>query len=57
MPLKKWNIENNKKLTDLDDKLEEVQEQTALVRLSEEKNKQRNLEQRAKLALVNNSFY
>ena len=53
LPLKKWNIENNKKLTALDDKLEEVQEQTALVRLSEEKNKQRNLEQRAKLALVN----
>ena len=53
LPLTKWNIENNKKMTALDDKLEEVQEQTALVRLSEEKNKQRNIEQRAKLALVN----
>lgn len=52
-PLKQWSDENDKKMMEIDDQLEELHEQTSLTRLSVEKNKRRNLEQRAKLALVN----
>lgn len=52
-PLRQWSEENDRKMMEIDDKLEELHEQTSLTRLSVEKNKRRNLEQRAKLALVN----
>lgn len=52
-PLNRWSVENNAKRDALDSRLEELDELTVQVMLEEKKNKQRNLEQRAKVALAN----
>lgn len=52
-PLRLWKEENDRKITEIDEKLEELHERISLTQLTVEKNKHRNLEQRAKLSLVN----
>ena len=52
-PLREWNDKNNQTISELKDEKEEVVEQLQVTRLHIEENKKRNLEQRAKIALVN----
>lgn len=52
-PLREWNENNTKKINELKDKQEEVQDELNVTRLHIEENKKRNLEQRAKISLVN----
>lgn len=53
-PLQEWNSHNSQYLSDLDEKYEEANEQLGLYRLHIEKSKRRNLDNRAKVFLVNN---
>ncbi len=52
-PLHEWNKNNEQKISELKEKTEEVSEELAMTRLHIEENKKRNLEQRAKVSLVN----
>lgn len=52
-PLREWSENNTKKINELKDKQEEVQDELNVTRLHIEENKKRNLEQRAKISLVN----
>ncbi len=52
-PLHQWKDNNVQHLSDLADKKEELDEQLAITLLHVEDNKKRNLEQRAKVSLVN----
>lgn len=52
-PLHEWSENNTKKINELKDKQEEVQDDLNVTRLHIEENKKRNLEQRAKISLVN----
>lgn len=53
-PLQEWNRYNGQHLSDLDEKYESVSEQLCLYRLHIDKSKRRNLDNRAKVFLVNN---
>lgn len=53
-PLQEWNKLNCKYLNNLDESYEEVEEQLNLCRLSVEKAKRRNVDNRSKVFLVNN---
>ncbi len=52
-PLKEWNRRNEQSIQELNDKKEEIKEACQMMRLHVSDNKRRNLEQRAKVALVN----
>ena len=52
-PLREWRREKEQRINDLKEKHEEVLEQLDMTRLHIEENKKRNLEQRAKVQLVN----
>ena len=52
-PLREWSKNNTKKINELKDEQEEVQDNLNVTRLHIEENKKRNLEQRAKISLVN----
>lgn len=52
-PLREWNDKNQQTINELNDRKEEIGEQLQVTRLHIEENKKRNLEQRAKVALVN----
>lgn len=52
-PLKAWTRQNDVIMSEKIEETEEVREQTALIRRQVEQNRKRNLEQRAKVALVN----
>ncbi|EKC68476.1 two component system sensor histidine kinase, partial [human gut metagenome] len=52
-PLREWSENNTKKINELKDKQEEVHDELNVTRLHIEENKKRNLEQRAKISLVN----
>ena len=52
-PLREWNDKNAQIISELNDKKEEIEETLQVTRLHIEENKKRNLEQRAKVALVN----
>lgn len=52
-PLHQWKNRNVLHLSDLSDRKEELDEQLAITQLHVEENKKRNLEQRAKVSLVN----
>lgn len=52
-PLEKWKIKNEKSLAEEEERKEEIYEQTQLAQLHVLQNKKRNLEQRAKISLVN----
>ncbi len=53
VPLMEWNKKNEQKFNDLEDKYDEVNDTFALNQLHILNNKKRNLEQRAKVQLVN----
>lgn len=53
-PLQEWSKQNSQNLSSLDEKYEEADEQLGLYRLHIEKSKRRNLDNRAKVFLVNN---
>lgn len=52
-PLEKWKRDNEQAFSALDEQLEEVAEQQSVAALHVKKNKKENLEQRAKISLVN----
>ena len=52
-PLREWRQENEQKINDLKEKREDVLEQLGVTRMHIKENKKRNLEQRAKVSLVN----
>lgn len=52
-PLQAWQKRNEQHNAEVQDRYEEIQEQMAIVRLHLLRNKRRNLEQRAKVQLVN----
>lgn len=52
-PLRKWNDCNDQSINELKEKKEEIEEERNAVRLHIADNKKRNLEQRAKVSLVN----
>ena len=52
-PLRTWKENNERQQAELLEKLEETEERTECVRMNVSKFRQRNLEQRAKLAIVN----
>ncbi len=52
-PLKEWKEKNIQSINDLDERREEVEEAVQMARLHLLDNRKRNLEQRAKVALVN----
>lgn len=52
-PLKEWKNLHEHRIDELNEKKEEVEEACQVMRLHVEENKRRNLEQRAKIALVN----
>jgi len=53
-PLKKWKKRNTMHIKDLEDLYEETREESLLRQADVVRNKRRNLEQRAKVSLVNN---
>lgn len=53
-PLEEWQKRNEVYIKDLEDKYEEMSEECSLKRIDVIRNKKRNLEQRAKVSLVNN---
>ena len=53
LPLEQWKKENETVVEQLNDRYDETMEQMAMSRLHIEKNKQLNLEQRAKVSLAN----
>lgn len=54
LPLKEWEETNKVRITELDDKCEEISERLALSRLQLEKYKRRGLDNKAKVFLVGN---
>ena len=52
-PLREWKDRNIQKVSELKDKKEEIDETLQVTKLHVEENKKRNLEQRAKVSLVN----
>ena len=52
-PLRKWKENNERLKAELLEQIEEIEERTEFVRMNVAKFRQRNLEQRAKLAIVN----
>jgi signal transduction histidine kinase len=52
-PLNQWRQTNEKQMAEREDQYEEIQEQTRIVQLHISNNKRRNIEQRAKIQLVN----
>lgn len=52
-PLEKWKVKNDLALAEDEERKEEIYEQTQLAQLHVLQNKKRNLEQRAKISLVN----
>lgn len=52
-PLREWKDRNIQKVNELDEKKEEIDEALQVTKLHVEENKKRNLEQRAKVSLVN----
>lgn len=52
-PLTEWRRQNEQKAAGVQGRYDEIQEQTDVVRLHLKQNKRRNLEQRAKIQLVN----
>lgn len=53
LPLKQWKMGNQQKINEIQDKKEEIDEELQIARLHVSDNKRRNLEQRAKVSLVN----
>ncbi|ATV31604.1 ATP-binding protein [Prevotella intermedia] len=53
LPLKEWQVRNEKELEDLEEEYQEVQEASYITYTNVVKNKKRNIEKRAKLFLVN----
>ena len=53
VPLREWNDRNEQSIKELKEKKEEIEEERNIVRLHIADNKKRNLEQRAKVSLVN----
>ena len=54
LPLAKWKSDNETYMEQLDEQYEEIMERKAMSALHKENNKRLNLEQRAKISLVNN---
>lgn len=52
-PLEEWKTRNEERIAELVDRREEIEEQYNLTKLHVAENKRRNLEQRAKISLVN----
>ncbi len=52
-PLNEWKERNTQRINDLNDEKEEIDEEIQMARLHVVENKKRNLEQRAKVSLVN----
>lgn len=52
-PLREWEVRNMQAVKDLQEKKEEVEEELVMARMHVMDNKKRNLEQRAKVSLVN----
>ncbi len=52
-PLREWSRKNTQEINELSDKKEEIDEAISVARIHIVQNKKRNLEQRAKVALVN----
>lgn len=52
-PLRKWKEESDRRLAESEERREEIEEQTELEQMHVEQNRRLNLEQRAKISLVN----
>lgn len=52
-PLREWEMRNMQEVNELQDRKEELEERLAMAKLHVNENKKRNLEQRAKVSLVN----